>query len=71
MGPTDRQVDLMAPLVYSIAQAAEVLGVSTSLVYRLAKEGELPSVRLGDRRLVVPHRALEAYLLQRAGISDG
>ena len=57
------------PLVYSVAEAAQVLGVSTSLVYRLVNEGELPSVRLGDRRLVVPHLALEALLNKRAGLN--
>ena len=56
------------PLVYSVAEAAEVLGVSDSLVYRLINDGELPSVRLGDRRLVVPHRSLEAWLIAQAGV---
>lgn len=56
----------MTPLAYSVAEAAQELGVSTSLVYKLVRQKELPSVRLGDRRLVVPHTALEAWLLERA-----
>ncbi len=60
----------MAPLVYSVPEAAEVLGVSPWLVYRLVAEGDLPSVRLGDRRLVVPHLALEAHLNRCAGLGE-
>lgn len=50
------------PLVYSVPQAAEVLGVSDWLVRRMIARGELPSARLGFKRVVVPHRALEEYL---------
>ncbi len=58
----------MTPLVYSVSEAAEVLGISTGLVYRLVKNGTLPSVRLGDKRLVIPHRALEVEINRRAGL---
>lgn len=45
----------------SVAEAAELLGVSRALAYELVKRGELPSVRLG-RRIVVPRRAVEQLL---------
>lgn len=42
----------------SIAETAEVLGVSDRLVYDLVAEGKLPAVELG-RRKVVPLKVLE------------
>ena len=44
-------------LVLTIAEAAEVLGVSRAFAYELAARGEIPVLRLGRRRLV-PRRAL-------------
>ena len=48
-------------LVLSIAEAAEVLGVSDDLVYELTARGELPCVRLGRRRLI-PVVAIQAII---------
>lgn len=47
-------------LVYSVPEAAEALGVSAWLAYRLIARGELPAIRLG-RRVVVPKIALDAF----------
>ena len=44
-------------LVLTIAEAAEVLGVSRAFAYELAARGEIPVLRLGRRRLV-PRKAL-------------
>ena len=41
--------------------AAELLGISRGLCYRLVHEGTIPSVRVG-RRLLVPVKALNAML---------
>ena len=51
-------------LVLSVAEAAELLGISRALAYELAARGELPTLRLG-RRIVVPRVAL----LSLVGIS--
>lgn len=40
-------------LTMSIAEAAELLGISRTTAYELAHIGELPTVRLG-RRILVP-----------------
>jgi excisionase family DNA binding protein len=48
-------------LVLTIAEAAEVLGISRAFAYELATRGELPVIRLGRRRLV-PRKALLAML---------
>ena len=43
----------MEKLVYSVQEAAEVLGISKSYMYELARRGEVPALKLG-KRLVVP-----------------
>ena len=51
-------------LVFTVAEAAELLGVSRAFAYELAARGDLPVLRLG-RRIVVPKVALLA-LVSRA-----
>ena len=45
----------------TIAEAAEVLGISKSLAYKQADEGKIPTIRLGDR-WVVPRAQLERLI---------
>ena len=47
---------------FTVPQIAEQLGSSRSLAYRLAKEGQLPSIRIRQQRLVVPQEALTSFL---------
>jgi excisionase family DNA binding protein len=49
------------PLVYSIEDAARLLGISRTKAYHLARMGRLRTIPLG-RRQVVPASALEALL---------
>jgi excisionase family DNA binding protein len=58
--PTDRN-----RATVTVTEAADILGISRSTAYELARSGTLPALRLG-RRLVVPTHALEA-LLDSAG----
>lgn len=39
-------------LTYTIRETAALLNISKNLCYRLAKEGELPVIKLGKRLLV-------------------
>ena len=48
-------------LVYSVGEAAELLGISRAFAYELVARGELPVIRLGRRRLV-PKVALLALV---------
>src|ERR1700683_5100881 len=48
-------------LVYSVAEAGALLGISRAFAYELVARGELPVVRLGRRRLV-PKAALIAFI---------
>ena len=50
------------PLCISIPAAAKVLGISRNTAYDMAKLGQLPVIRCGRRRLVVPRVALEKML---------
>ncbi len=49
-------------LTMTIEEAGEALGISRATAYMLAKTGGIPVIRLGERRLVVPRRALEKML---------
>jgi len=44
-----------------IHEAAELLGIGRSSAYQAAKNGELPTIRIG-RLLLVPRPALETML---------
>ncbi len=59
-------------LVYTIAEAAKLLSLSRGSAYQLAREGKIPTLRLG-KRLVVPKAAL-LKMLAEAGkqlVSEG
>jgi excisionase family DNA binding protein len=45
-------------LTMTIEEAAEALGISRATAYLLANTGQIPVIRLGERRLVVPRAAL-------------
>ena len=60
------------PLVLQPAAAFEVLGIGRDLGYELIRQGKIPALRLGGRKLVVPRTALirmieEASEERRAG----
>ncbi len=46
------------PPTLSVEQAAQALGVSRAYAYSMAREGRLPVIRVGDRRVKVPTAAL-------------
>jgi len=62
--PPHRPLARRDPLVLSIIEAAELLGISDDLVYELTAKGDLPCLHLG-RRKVIPRRAID-LLLERA-----
>jgi excisionase family DNA binding protein len=47
-----------APRFYSVAQVAQMFGMSTMTLYRAIAAGEFPAVRIRGR-LIVPAKALE------------
>jgi len=48
-------------LVWSVEEAARLLGISRAHAYELVARGELPHLRLG-RRVVVPKHAIETLI---------
>jgi len=48
-------------LTLTVEEASRLLGISRSLGYELARQDQLPVLRLG-RRLLVPRAALEKML---------
>lgn len=48
--------------VYSVSEAAKILGVSSAKVYDMVRLGEIPAVKLGIRVTKISRRALEEYV---------
>ena len=46
------------PPTISVEQAARYLGVSRAYAYQMAREGQLPTIKLGERRVRVSALAL-------------
>lgn len=46
-----------SPLVLTVEESGQLLGISRALAYELVRRGTIPSLRLG-RRIVVPRHAL-------------
>lgn len=51
----------MEKVVYSIVEAAGMLGISKSYAYQLVKEKKLPVLDLGKRK-VIPKNRLEEWI---------
>jgi excisionase family DNA binding protein len=49
-------------LCISVTAAAKLLGVSRNTGYEMVKMGQLPTIRCGQRRLIVPKAALMKML---------
>lgn len=48
-------------LTYTVPEAARKLGIGVNSAYKAATNGELPTVRIGDR-ILVPRVALDAMM---------
>lgn len=69
-GPTE-EVSQVESLVLTVGEAAKALGISRNVTYALVREGKLPSVRLGAKRLVIPRAALDRFLADASGMVVG
>ena len=56
----------MSDLVGTVAQVAERLEVDEAFVRDLINKREIPHVRLGPRKVIVPWRALDDWLTTEA-----
>jgi len=55
----------------TVDDVADLLGVPRTLVYSLARRGELPSVRIGARYIRFRTEALEAWVAQHETTAPG
>ncbi len=58
----ESNLETSEPLCISVPAAARMLGVSRNTGYEMARLGQLPTIRCGRRRLVVPKVALMKML---------
>ena len=63
------QPQTVGPLTYSVPEAARLLGINRNTAYELAARGQLPTIRLGKRVLVV-RVALERLLNRAASLAE-
>ena len=57
-------------LVCTIEEAGQMLGISRGTAYMLANTGRLPAIRISDRRIIIPRKAIDD-LLASAGKQGG
>ncbi|TKG68342.1 helix-turn-helix domain-containing protein [Prauserella endophytica] len=61
--PETKEIRNNRPDFYTVREAAEVLRIGASTLYRIIREGDFPAVRLRSR-YVVPAEALEQLLAE-------
>lgn len=44
------------------AEGAKALGINVHLFYQLCRENQVPAIRLGAKRIVIPRKAFEDFL---------
>ncbi|MBV1734241.1 MAG: helix-turn-helix domain-containing protein [Candidatus Desulforudis sp.] len=49
-------------LAFSVSETATLLGVSERVIRTAIAQKEIPSLRLGAKRILIPRRSLEIYL---------
>jgi excisionase family DNA binding protein len=64
----ERRSDGRPPSFFSVAQTAELLGMSEMTLYRAIGAGEFPAVRIRGR-LIIPARAIDEMV--NAALADG
>ena len=56
---------MIEPLVYTVAEAAEAIGLAVCKVYDLCHVATFPAFRIGGR-WIIPKRDLQEWLSQQA-----
>lgn len=49
-------------LVMSVEEAGAALGISRATAYMLVNTGRLPAIRISDRRIIIPRKAIDDLL---------
>jgi excisionase family DNA binding protein len=61
------RVDVAAPVTMTLEEAGQKLRISRNTAYRAARDGEIPTIRIG-RSIRVPTAAFQKML---EGVTDG
>ena len=56
-------------LTMTVEEAGEALGISRATAYALASTGRLPALRISDRRIIVPRKAIEELLASASSLT--
>jgi excisionase family DNA binding protein len=57
-----KSTDELERLVMTVEQVAVALGISRSTAYMLVNTGRLPAIRISDRRIIIPRKAIDELL---------
>ncbi len=49
-------------LTMSVEEAGAALGISRATAYMLVNTGRLPAIRISDRRIIIPKKAISELL---------
>lgn len=52
--------------VLTVKEVASFLGISVPSAYALANRADFPSVRLSEKRIVIPRQSLDEWLAEQA-----
>jgi excisionase family DNA binding protein len=64
------QVETTKPMLFTLREAAEALGVSQRTLWGLAKNKQIRSVRVGPRGLRFSPAALQAFIEKQEQLSE-
>lgn len=56
-------------LTYTVPEAAEVVGVSEWLLRRMIRRGDIPHMRIGEKRIVIARTVLHRWVEQHGATS--
>lgn len=51
-------------ITFTISEAAKIIGISKSLAYRLARDGQIPTIKLGNR-ILIPKKKLYKFIEEK------
>jgi excisionase family DNA binding protein len=49
-------------LTMTVEEAGDALGISRATAYTLVNTGRLPAIRISDRRIIIPRKAIDDLL---------
>lgn len=55
----------------TIKEVSKRLGVAEATVRKLVHEGEIPSIRISPRRIIIPNEMLNRWMQERANAEHG